>query len=172
MDIEERRVNFWGQVIYGNSFSAVVRILLGFLMLFSGWFKVLDPESFRTVVLKYDMIPVDWTAWVALVLPVLECLVGLFMVVGIWVRGASLLAAGMMLVFTVAISVNLARGNTFDCGCFELNRLGIGIDETISGWLIARDIFLTGAFMMVFLVKRHLFSIDALLERIHLENIE
>ena len=170
--IEDRRVGFVKQVLYGNSVSAVVRIVLGVLMLFSGWFKVLDPEGFSAVIVQYDLMPAAWASWPALVLPVVECMIGLFLLFGFRIRAASLLAALMMLFFTGAIAINLARGNIFDCGCFELNRLGIGIDETLSPLLIVRDLVLCGAFMLVFFVKRHIFSFEAMREQMHLENIE
>ncbi len=172
MNIDDRRVSFFKQVLYGNNFSVAVRILLGMLMVFSGWFKVLDPEGFASLIVKYDLIPALWAPWPALVLPIVECMIGLFLILGIRIRAASLLAAFMMLFFTGAIAINLARGNTFDCGCFELNRLGIGIDETISPWLILRDFVFFCAFMLVFFVKRHMFSFEAMRERMHLENIE
>lgn len=172
VNIEDRRVGFIKQMLYGNSVSAVVRIVLGMLMLFSGWFKILDPEVFSSIILQYDLIPAAWASYPALVLPVVECVIGLFLVFGIRIRAASLLAALMMLFFTGAIAINLARGNTFDCGCFELNRIGIGIEETISPWLIVRDLVFFGAFMLVFSVKRHIFSFEAMRERMHLENIE
>ncbi len=172
MNIEEPRVGFFRQIVYGNSITALIRIFLGCLMAFSGWFKILDPETFNNIVVQYNLIPADWTPWVAMVLPVIEFLLGLLLILGIRIRASAFLSVLLMVVFTVAISINFLRGNTFECGCFELARFGIGIEEKISGWLILRDIIFCGAFMLILFAQQHVFSLESIRERIDLENIE
>ena len=171
-DFEKPRVGFLKQVLYGNGITAAVRIFLGFLFIFSGWFKVMDPALFKDIIIQYDIIPVPWAPWPALVLPFLELVLGVFLLLGIRVRVSAFLSALLMIFFTVIIAINLARGNTFDCGCFELHRFGLGIDESISGWLITRDVFICVGFLLVFFARHHVFSLEGLKERIRLENTE
>jgi hypothetical protein len=51
-------------------------------------------------------------------LPWLELLSGGLLVLGVWVRGSSLILSGLMIVFLAALGVNLARGLDIHCGCF------------------------------------------------------
>jgi uncharacterized membrane protein YphA (DoxX/SURF4 family) len=56
----------------------------------------------------------------ALVMPWLELLAGLALILGIWTRASAVLVGVLLLVFVAAISLNLARGNAIDCGCFDV----------------------------------------------------
>lgn len=162
-------INFFRDTAYGNRFSACVRVLLGALLAYGGFFKLLDIESFGGVIRMYDMLPEAFAPHAAIVLPPLEVLLGIMLVVGYKTRAASLLSMILMGVFAVAIAVNAARGASFDCGCLELGRFGIS--ENISMTLAARNIVLILAFLLVFNLRKNVLSIDARIERGTLRDI-
>jgi hypothetical protein len=58
------------------------------------------------------------------------------------------LVGALLLVFIAAISLNLARGNAIDCGCFDVTQANKTLDERLAGMRldILRDL---GMLLMV-----------------------
>jgi putative oxidoreductase len=158
--------------LYGNRLTSAIRIAMGLLLVVSGALKLPDPGQFAQVIMRYDIVPADLAPYAAVLVPALETLLGLLLVIGYRVRAAALIAAAMMLAFGAFIAANVARGRSFDCGCFELGRLGIEFGETVSVGLVARDLLLAAGFALVACAQRHLYSLEYLVERIRLKNLE
>ena len=155
--------------IYGNITLSVIRIIAGMLFIYSGIFKVIDPLSFERVIIRYNVLPEIMVPFITLIIPYLELLCGLFLAIGLRVKSTSFTLIILMIFFTTAIIINLIRGETFDCGCFELGRFGIAEEISIS--LVIRDIFFILVFFMLFKAKKHLLSMDTLFESEDLKNL-
>ncbi|OHD69429.1 MAG: hypothetical protein A2W19_05845 [Spirochaetes bacterium RBG_16_49_21] len=164
--------NFFVDVMYGNKFTSAVRIVLGGMLLFAGGIKIYDPESFGGLIARYDILPRILAGYAAVLIPVLEMVIGLLLVVGYKVRASSLMAVFLMALFIVSIGLNLMRGRSFDCGCFDVRRIGLDINETISAWLVVRDSVFLVAFALLFSAERHLFSLENYCEKMRLKNPE
>ena len=163
--------NKWNDFIYGNSITVILRIVLGSMFIFSGIFKVIDLETFGEVVARYGLLPLSLVPFAAIVMPFLELIVGFCLLIGLKIKASSLISIVLMLVFTIAIGYNVIRGENFDCGCFELQRLGIGLDESVSISLVIRDLIIIGLFLFVFRAERHLCSFDNYLENTGLKDL-
>ncbi len=96
----------------------LVRIFIGLLFIVSSLEKIVDPAAFAQSIANYKMLPGWLGIVVATVFPWLELLCGLSVLFGALMRGSSLLLSAMLLVFTVAVLVALARGLDISCGCF------------------------------------------------------
>lgn len=83
----------------------------------------------------YDLIPPRLVSPVARGLPWLELATGTALLLGLMTRAALLCAAGLLLVFSSGMIVNLARGRRIGCGCGSPTR-------QISWWLVARNVTL------------------------------
>ncbi len=149
----------------GDYAIAALRIFTGALLLFAGIFKVFDPQSFALIVAKYRLLPAGFVPLAALVMPWIEVICGMFLVAGYRTRGAALVSLCLMAAFAVGISVNYVRGESFDCGCFELDRLGMAFDETIGPWAIVRDLALMVGFFILYRVRSHAVSVDCRIEK-------
>lgn len=163
--------NYCKDTVYGNQLTSVIRIILALLMLFSGFFKIIDIDAFSKVVEQYNIIPQNFVPYAALFVPLLEFVIGLLLLAGYKIKAASLLGMGLMLMFSVFIAINVWRGEAFECGCFELHRLGIGIDESVSIKLVVRDLIIAFLFGIIYIAKRHVMSFESIIERKNLENI-
>ncbi len=108
----------------------LVRLIVGGLFVWMGSVKVADPINFLKLIHLYDMMPESPAYYLngtAIILPWLEILVGWALLLGVFVRAASLTAALMLAVFTPAIllralAIHAAEGTpffqiAFDCGC-------------------------------------------------------
>ncbi len=95
-----------------------VQLALGVFFVAAALPKIVDPPSFAHMVYNYRIMPGGVVNLMALVMPWIELLCGLALILGIWTAAARAIVAAMLFVFIAAISVNLARGNAIDCGCF------------------------------------------------------
>lgn len=109
-----------------------VQIALGLFFVAAALPKLVDPPSFAHMIYNYRLVPGAFVNLMALVIPWLELLAGLALILGIWVRTSAGLVGALLLVFIAAISLNLARGNAIDCGCFDVAQVNRTVDERLA----------------------------------------
>jgi uncharacterized membrane protein YphA (DoxX/SURF4 family) len=125
-----------------------VQIALGAFFVAAALPKIIDPPSFAHMIYNYRILPAGLVNLSAITMPWVEIIAGLALILGVWVRPARTLIAAMLVVFILAISINLLRHNAIDCGCFDVSAANKTFDEQIRDmWLvIVRDI---GMLLMV-----------------------
>ncbi len=126
-------------------FELVCRLLLGGIFVYASIDKILQPTEFAKVVYNYQILPAMASNLTAMGLPWLELFAGLALLVGLWRTESSLILSMLLVVFIVALSVNLVRGVDIDCGCLTLGEGG----RSISLLTIVEDILLLAAGMVV-----------------------
>jgi uncharacterized membrane protein YphA (DoxX/SURF4 family) len=95
-----------------------IRLAAAGVWLVAGASKLPELETFRTQVERYDALPDALVAPFAYALPLVELGLGVYLAVGLFVRGAALVGTLLMLVFLTAQAQAWARGLVLDCGCF------------------------------------------------------
>ena len=122
----------------------VFRLILGGVLLVAGALKVTDPYSSATSVRAYQILPVDLANLLGFILPFAEVAIGIFLIVGIWVRLNAIAGGALMIMFIIAIGQAWARGISLDCGCFGKGGLLDTDDLPVWNYTleIARDIVL------------------------------
>ena len=122
----------------------VFRLILGGVLLVAGGLKVTDPYASATSVRAYQILPVDLANFLGFVLPFAEVVIGIFLIVGIWVRLNAIAGGALMVMFIIAIGQAWIRGISLDCGCF--GKGGLLETDELPVWNytieIARDIVL------------------------------
>lgn len=108
-----------------------VQIALGVFFVAAALPKLVDPPSFAHMIYNYRLVPGAFVNLMALVMPWLELLAGLALILGVFTRASAGLVGALLLVFVVAISVNLARGNAIECGCFDVAKANRTVDERL-----------------------------------------
>jgi putative oxidoreductase len=96
----------------------VARLLLGSMFIVASIDKIAAPEAFAANIVAYKLIPYALVNIMALVVPWMELLCGIFLVGGVYTRGSSALISILLVVFIVAIMTALLRELKIDCGCF------------------------------------------------------
>ena len=94
------------------------RFILGGVFVWSGILKILDPLQFAQDVSNYQTFPQDLAFAAALVLPWVELLCGVFLLLGVFRLGSSVLVSLLLLAFLALIAITLIRGIDVECGCF------------------------------------------------------
>lgn len=131
-----------GDLLTSPWITVRARIALGLIFIVAALPKIVDPPSFAHAVYNYRILPGALVNLVALTLPWLELLSGLALVLGLVPRGASIVIGGLLLVFLGGISLNLARKNPIDCGCFDPKAAGKSREERLSDmrFVLVRDV--------------------------------
>ena len=100
-------------------FVLLCRLAVGGIFVYASLDKLAHPEGFAQAIHYYHLVPAVLLHPWAHFLPVLEMVVGSALVLGLWRRGAALLAGGLTLVFMIAVTAALIRGLDISCGCFH-----------------------------------------------------
>jgi len=103
---------------YQKYITLLGRLILGGVLLVAGGLKAFVPAEAASAVAAYKILPTQIAHIVGYALPWLEIAIGLLLILGISIRMASIVAAGIMVLFIGAIISVWARGMLIDCGCF------------------------------------------------------
>jgi uncharacterized membrane protein YphA (DoxX/SURF4 family) len=95
------------------------RLTVGGVFVYASLDKLAHPPAFAEAIANYHLVPFALLHPAALLLPMIEFVLGSALIVGLGRRGASLLAATLLLVFIAAIASALGRGLDISCGCFN-----------------------------------------------------
>ena len=125
-----------------------VQIALGLIFVVAALPKIVDPPSFAHMIYNYKIMPWALVNPMALIMPWIELLSGLALILGIWKGTARTIIGILLLTFIAAISINLARGNAIDCGCFDVSAANKTTEERLADmqFVILRD---SGMLLMV-----------------------
>jgi uncharacterized membrane protein YphA (DoxX/SURF4 family) len=115
-------------------FILLARLALGSVWITAAASKLLAERHHGNAVADFDLLPRPAAIAVGTVLLAIELLLGGLLIVGQWTTRAAEASVGLLLVFTAAIVLSLARGNPVRCNCF-----GHWGEETISIYTAARN---------------------------------
>lgn len=119
-----------------------VQLGIAGIFLVAAFPKILDAKNFAGDILAYDLVGWSVAKWIAIWLPWMEAVAGVLILVGVWVRPAAVVVAGLSAVFAVVKISALTRGLQIDCGCFGYSDPLTGVDVLLDVLLIAAAIWL------------------------------
>ncbi|MEE9189534.1 MAG: MauE/DoxX family redox-associated membrane protein [Candidatus Neomarinimicrobiota bacterium] len=107
------------------------RLLIGFVLLYAGWNKLLDPQGFASSIGNYHLLPWGMENTVAIVFPWIEIIAGLGLIVGIFTDGSATVSIFLFTLFILAIASALLRGYNIECGCGLKSGDLVGLDKIL-----------------------------------------
>jgi putative oxidoreductase len=120
---------------------AVGRVALGAIFLvaayaklhFNGGWHFGDYQFFFAMAIdSYNMLPIWAVEIMARFLPILEAIIGIWLISGVGLRWVGLITSALLLVFICAMTRALILHIQIKCGCF-------GNDEPLTIWTLLRD---------------------------------
>lgn len=142
--------------------SLGARLTLAVVWLVASLLKLPYLEESVLAVRGYQILPYGLAVVVGYLLPIIELILGILLLLGLFTRPAAVLSALIMLAFVIGIAQAWARGLAIDCGCFGGGG-AIAIEEARAKypWDLARDfgLFLLAAWLVW--RPRTPFSLDA-----------
>jgi uncharacterized membrane protein YphA (DoxX/SURF4 family) len=115
----------------------VARILVGGVFVVAGGLKIGHADQFAAQIAAFRLVPQAVIAPMALLLPFLEVLLGIYLIVGLYTRLVAGIAIVQLLLFSAAIASAVLQGHSLSCGCFGPN------DTSVTSWPeVGRDMAL------------------------------
>jgi hypothetical protein len=124
-----------------------MRLILGVTFVGASFHKIADPAAFAKIIYGYSLFPHLSINIIAIIIPFVEMATGLLLIFNVYSKAAVTLIGAMLAGFIIAISINLARGHEFDCGCFSFDSGKLMSGSTS---LLIRDIFLLALCIFLF----------------------
>jgi uncharacterized membrane protein YphA (DoxX/SURF4 family) len=135
--------------ILNNKIALIMaRFILGGVFIYASIDKISFPKEFAHIVTNYHILPEILAIYFAFFLPWVELLLGIFLIVGLFVRESSLILSLLIFGFTGAIIIKSFNGSLDNCGCFSVHQQG---SNRGLFFIISRDILLLilGTFLFV-----------------------
>lgn len=156
-----RIFKLFGQIITDKRLVLIFRLVLGFTFIYASLDKIVHPDQFARIVYNYKILPHFLINIYAVTLPWVELCAGLFLILGIFTESASLLICFLLLVFIVAISINLYRGVNLNCGCFSTNPAG----KKEGANLLIKDFIFLYLGITIFFFNKNFATLSAILQK-------
>ncbi len=121
-----------------NSYIQFIsQLFLGGIFIYASFHKIANPAEFAEIINNYKLFPEFSINFFAIILPWIELIAGIFLVSGKYKKGSTIILSTLLVIFIIAISINIIRGLDFDCGCFASS--GKGSNPL---YLLIRDILI------------------------------
>ncbi len=114
--------------------ALVLRLCIGGIFIYASMYKINYPGEFAETIAGYQIVPYWAVNISAVVLPWVELISGVLLITGIRARSAAVIIGLLLIMFAIAMFINLVRDVPISCGCFH------GVGEKISWWTLTRDI--------------------------------
>lgn len=122
-----------------------LRFVAGSVLLLAGIAKlVVGVDEVSRVVEEYRVMPRTLVKSWAVLLPLLEIMLGTMLLLGLLSQLAGLVAVILLAVITWAVGHSLLRGQRLDCGCF-----GVRLRALATWKLVIRNIAIATALLVV-----------------------
>jgi putative oxidoreductase len=126
----------------------VLRVVIGFIFIYASMSKIPYPAEFAESVAAFQIVPHWLVNSVAIVLPWLELICGIFLIIGLSTRAASAISGFLLLGFTIGLTINVVRGSPISCGCFD------SVGSQVGWFEVARDSSLLLFTLQIFFFDR------------------
>lgn len=135
--------------IFENKYILILlRLIVGGFFIAASVSKLLNQEEFARAIYNYKVPYFDpFINISAIIIPSLELVTGVFLIIGVYKRGSSLIISVLLVMFIILLSQAYARGLDISCGCFSLETVGQKSDILQR---IIEDVLLLIASIMIF----------------------
>ncbi len=141
---------FLRHILTHRYLALILRLYLGGLFIYASMYKINYSAEFAEVIAGYQILPYWVVNISAVVLPWVELIAGMLLLAGVRSRSAVTVIGALLIAFAVALLVNLLRGASIPCGCFD------ALGEKISSWTLLRDVIWLGMAVHIFFYDKAL----------------
>lgn len=108
------------RLLTSQQLSFIFRWVLGAIFIYASINKIEYPSAFSEAISNYRLFPDVLINLLAIWLPWLELMTGLFLITGLWIKGNALILSILSLIFSIITGIAIFRGLDISCGCFSL----------------------------------------------------
>lgn len=128
--------------------ALILRLYIAGLFIYATMNKINYAAEFAETIASYRIVPYWAVNFMAVTLPWIELICGILLVCGIRVRSAIVVASGLLVMFTLAMAINLIWQAPISCGCFHT------LEDTISWKTLLRDLLWIAMGVQVYFYDR------------------
>lgn len=139
------------------SLGLLIRFALGTMFLAAGASKLSDLGEFAEAIKHYRVIPGVTAGAAARAVAATEVVLGIVLILGFGVPYAAAAGSALLVVFALAMGINILRGRRIPCGCKRDS-------EPIQFRHIARNGASVAALILLAQLPAHRWAIDALVQ--------
>lgn len=144
-------------------FLLAVRIIVGFLFLSSAISKLNSMTEHIVTVRKYKIIPSRMVRFFSYFETIVELIASILIIIGYKVELAGFIILALLVSYTVAVIINLFRGNTnISCGCG-----GVVGNHKLSWYLPVRNVFFSIGVIFLIINQNYIFTVESILTTNH-----
>lgn len=140
-----------------------IRLLLGVILLSTGITKLVHLKQTQRGIQDYQLIPASLEAKLvpalAFLLPLVELVTGGGLISGLEITFSTFLSLCLLLIFTIAIIINLRRGRS-DLSCHCAGILG---NHTLSWWSVLRNSSFIISLLFLLVTPSDVFTVENIL---------
>lgn len=140
-----------------TTLGLLIRFVFGTMFLYAGASKLSDLGEFADAIKHYRIIPGATAGAVAKMVSVVEVILGVVLILGLGIPYAAVIGSGLLVIFALAMAINLIRGRQIPCGCKRES-------EPIQIKHIVRNGLSVAALLFLATLPVHQWAIDALIE--------
>ena len=108
------------RLLTSQKLSFIFRWVLGAIFIYASINKIEYPSAFSEAISNYRLFPDVLRNLLAIWLPWLELMTGLFLITGLWIKGNALILSILSSMFSIITGIAIFRGLDISCGCFSL----------------------------------------------------
>ncbi len=139
---------FIRQIVTNEYFCLLLRFYVGGVFIYASMGKIANPALFSENVAAYNILPFWSINLVAIFIPWLELVCGLFLIIGLRTKTVASILVGMLVLFTAFVILNIKRQAPITCACFE------GMGEPIGWPKVAHNLMWLVMTILVFFFDR------------------
>jgi putative oxidoreductase len=111
---------------------------VGYYFIYASMSKIPYPAQFADILAAYRLFPYPFVNVLAVVVPWIELITGLFIIIGLRNRASAIIIALLYIGFNVAIGLNVIVGSPITCGCYDTVGEPVSLVKIIKNtvWLI------------------------------------
>ena len=99
----------------------ILHLAVGVIFFTAGVKKIAQPEVFKQIVLKYEILPDTFSVIISLWLPWIEAIIGGCILLGLWTKANSGISMFLLLVFIIFLLYLWTREIDIPCGCLPFD---------------------------------------------------
>lgn len=107
------------KILSNPALLLIARIVLGLIFIIASAGKIYNPAVFAQEISNYDFMPYFTINLMAIILPWIELIAGIFLISGIRLKASSAIIGALLIVFIIAVATAMARGLNINCGCYS-----------------------------------------------------
>jgi uncharacterized membrane protein YphA (DoxX/SURF4 family) len=116
--------------------SFALRVYLGYFFIYASLSKIPHPAQFAEAIANYRLVPYMVLNLVAIILPWIEFVAGLFLIIGFKSRASAAVIGLLLLLFNIMILINMYQGASITCGCYDTVSEPLGWKKTLENMLM------------------------------------